>query len=157
MPKCPICETKVSKYIETYVSGFNNQEYKLYHCPNCDLQWWEPLQMIPEFYENEIFEMYADFHRGFRKEVSYYHRKFFEILPIRNGKLLDIGCGDGRFLYLAKNLGFESWGIDLDNKSISIAKQRTNLNTIYSMSLKEFIDFAQNRNLKFDVITFLKF
>jgi SAM-dependent methyltransferase len=39
--KCLICETKVevNGYLETYISPYNNQEYKLYECPNCKLQW----------------------------------------------------------------------------------------------------------------------
>lgn len=38
--RCPVCEREVEegKYTETYVSPFNNQEYKLYHCNSCDLQ-----------------------------------------------------------------------------------------------------------------------
>ncbi len=70
MPKCPICKTSTDKkkFIETYVSPFNQQEYKLYHCLNkdCNLQWWEPLKIIPEFYEQGGEESYEVFHLGIR-------------------------------------------------------------------------------------------
>jgi DNA-directed RNA polymerase subunit RPC12/RpoP len=37
--KCPICYTEVEErnFKETYVSPYNNQEYKRYECPNCDV------------------------------------------------------------------------------------------------------------------------
>ncbi|MCS7244446.1 MAG: hypothetical protein RMJ36_06920 [Candidatus Calescibacterium sp.] len=65
LPVCPSCESSVleEKYIETYIAPFNNQEYKLYHCPKCDLQW-EPLKIVPEFYEQEGEEDYVIFHMG---------------------------------------------------------------------------------------------
>jgi len=77
MAKCPICSTHVedTRFLEKYVSSFNNQEYKLYHCPNCDLQWWEPLKMIPEFYEipNELRLKYQ---KGLSK-IEFYQQPFF--------------------------------------------------------------------------------
>jgi len=61
---CPVCgkEVEAKAYRETYVSDWNKKEYKLYHCPSCDLQWWEPLKIEPEFYEEEGGEAYAVFH-----------------------------------------------------------------------------------------------
>ena len=107
MPKCPICETKVTNYIETYVSNFNNQEYKLYHCPNCDLQWWEPLKMIPEFYENEGLDGYKLMHnintalnsKHFAIN-SFLHFLKQEFINVNKNKIriLDVGCGNGVFL-----------------------------------------------------------
>jgi len=50
--KCPLCYTKVEErnFKETYASPYNSQERKCYECPNCDVHWWEPLKIIPEFY-----------------------------------------------------------------------------------------------------------
>jgi len=157
MPKCPICETKVSKHIETYKSDFNNQEYKLYHCPNCDLQWWEPLQMIPEFYENEVFDMYKNWHLGYRSYLSYYQEYFLKKTHlVKKGKLLDVGCADGIFLEYAKKYGFEVYGLDLDKKSVNIARKRIGTTKIFHSDLHNFIEYAKSINLKFDVITFFE-
>jgi len=126
MPKCPICETLVkdSSYAETYISPFNNQEYKKYECPNCELHWWEPLKIIPEFYESEVFESYISFHEGIRSRIGYHHQQFFIHFPKNvKGRLLDVGCGDGVFLREAQKHGFEVWGIDFDSKSINTAKK----------------------------------
>jgi endogenous inhibitor of DNA gyrase (YacG/DUF329 family) len=37
--KCPICYTEVEErnFKEAYVSPYDNQEYRRYECPNCDV------------------------------------------------------------------------------------------------------------------------
>ena len=159
MIKCPICEAKLEEnsFTETYISPFNNQEYKKYECPNCDVHWWEPLRIIPEFYESEVFGAYTAFHEGLREDIQVWHIPFFENFPKDvKGKLLDIGCGDGIFLKSAQKMGFEVYGIDFDRKSIEVAKKLLNTDTVYPMSLEEFVEYAREENLKFDVITFFE-
>ena len=160
MNQCPICLNEVDEkdYKEIYISPYNNQEYKRYECSNCDLHWWEPLKIIPEFYESEAFDSYIAFHTVQRSRLETNHEPFFKYFPkdVR-GRLLDIGCGDGVFLRYAKDAGFEVWGIDFDSKSVEVARKGVGVDTIYAMSLEEFYDFATKENLKFDVITFLRF
>uniref|UniRef100_A0A7V4ABI5 Class I SAM-dependent methyltransferase n=1 Tax=candidate division WOR-3 bacterium TaxID=2052148 RepID=A0A7V4ABI5_UNCW3 len=156
--ECPVCQTKKeeSAFIETYISPFNNQEYKLYHCETCDLQWWEPLKIIPEFYEGEGEEGYKTFHLGLREEIGENHKMFFEYFPLKSGKLLDVGCGDGVFLKEAQKAGFEVWGIDFDSKSIRVCQEKWGLKNTFAMSPQEFAKFCQKEGLKFDVITFFE-
>jgi 2-polyprenyl-3-methyl-5-hydroxy-6-metoxy-1,4-benzoquinol methylase len=157
--KCPICYTEVEErnFKEAYVSPYNNQEYKRYGCPNCDIHWWEPLKIIPEFYESEVFEDYIAFHEGVGTRLREYHKAFFKYFPSNvRGKLLDVGCGDGRFLRHAKEQGFEVWGIDFDKKSIENVKRNLGIDTVFAMSLEEFYEYAKERGLKFDVITFFE-
>ena len=157
--KCPICYTEVEErnFKETYVSPYNNQEYKRYECPNCDIHWWEPLKIIPEFYESEVFESYIAFHKGTGTRLGENHKAFFKYFPSNvRGKLLDVGCGDGRFLRYAKEQGFEVWGIDFDKKSVENVKRNLGIDTVFAMSLEEFYKYAEEKNLKFDVITFFE-
>lgn len=157
--KCPICYTEVEErnFKEAYVSPYNNQEYKRYECPNCDVHWWEPLKIIPEFYESEVFELYIEFHEVVGTRLSENHKAFFKFLPSNvRGKLLDVGCGDGRFLRYVKEQGFEVWGIDFDKKSVENVKRNLGIDTIFAMSLEEFYEYAKEKNLKFDVITFFE-
>jgi len=157
--KCPICYTEVEErdFKETYVSPYNNQEYKRYECPNCDVHWWEPLKIIPEFYESEVFESYIAFHEGVGTRLGENHKAFFKHFPSNvRGKLLDVGCGDGRFLRYAKEQGFEVWGIDFDKKSVENVKRNLGIDTVFAMSLEEFYKYAKEKNLKFDVITFFE-
>ncbi len=157
--KCPICYTEVEEqnFKETYVSPYNNQEYKRYECPNCDVHWWEPLKIIPEFYESEVFEDYVAFHEGIGTRLGENHKAFFKYFPSNvKGKLLDVGCEDGRFLRHAKEQGFEVWGIDFDRKSVENVKRNLGIDTVFAMSLEEFYEYAKEKNLKFDVITFFE-
>ncbi|MFZ8832369.1 MAG: class I SAM-dependent methyltransferase [Thermodesulfobacteriaceae bacterium] len=156
---CPICRTSVeaNSFKEVYVSPYNNQEYKRYECPNCDVHWWEPLKIIPEFYESEVFESYIAFHEGVGTRLGEYHKAFFKYFPSNvRGKLLDVGCGDGRFLRYAKERGFEVWGIDFDKKTVENVKRNLGFDTVFAMSLEEFYEYAKEKNLKFDVITFFE-
>jgi len=157
--KCPICYTEVEErdFKETYVSPYNNQEYRRYECPNCDVHWWEPLKIIPEFYESEVFEDYIACHEGVGTRLGENHKAFFKHFPSNvRGRLLDVGCGDGRFLRHAKEQGFEVWGIDFDKKSVENAKRKFGIDTVFAMSLEEFYEYAKEKNLKFDVITFFE-
>ncbi len=158
MLRCPVCQSEKDErsYIETYVSSFNNQEYKLYHCETCDLQWWEPLKIIPEFYEMEGDEGYKIRHLGLIEEIGENHKMFFKYIPLKSGRLLDVGCGDGVFLKEAQKAGFEVWGIDFDSKSIKVCQEKWGLKNTFVMSPQEFADFCQKEGLKFDVITFFE-
>jgi 2-polyprenyl-3-methyl-5-hydroxy-6-metoxy-1,4-benzoquinol methylase len=159
MLKCPICGTEVKEdhFKEIYISPYNKEEYKRYECPNCDVHWWDPLKIIPEFYESEIFENYAEFHEGVKTEIDKHHKPFFEYFPFNvKGKLLDVGCGDGKFLKYAKEQGFEVWGIDFDKKSVESVRKNLGIDTVFTMSFEEFYKYANEKNLKFDVITFFE-
>ena len=164
MATCPSCgfQKKNTDFLEKFISPFNNQEYKLYYCPQCDLQWWEPLKMIPEFYENAGINFYEMFHEGVNRTLPYYQEFFFAKIQkfIKKDytklKLLDIGCGDGLFLKKAEEKGFEVYGIDLDKNSVKVANKRLSKGRVYNFSLKDFVNFAKNKGIKFDVITFFE-
>ena len=115
------------------------------------------MKIIPEFYESEVFEYYIAFHEGVGTRLGENHKVFFKHFPSSvRGKLLDVGCGDGRFLRHAKEQGFEVWGIDFDRKSVENVKRNLGINTVFAMSLEEFCEYAKQKNLKFDVITFFE-
>ncbi len=62
-------------------------------------------------------------------------------------RLLDIGCGNGDFLYFAKSTGREVVGIDLDEEAVSVARKNgldVRLGTI---------DILDPEKEKFDIIT----
>jgi len=104
MLRCPACERAVMEdsYIEVYVSPFNGEEYKLYHCLSCDLEWWEPLKIIPEFYEEEGDEGYTAFHLGIREDIGENHKMFFKEMTLKAGRLLDIGSVPNRDSWVHK-------------------------------------------------------
>jgi 2-polyprenyl-3-methyl-5-hydroxy-6-metoxy-1,4-benzoquinol methylase len=154
---CPSCGNQIREdhFKRKYLYKTLNKEYKLYHCDKCDLEFWTPLEFVKEIYENEEFLCYEDFHQG----VIVLKDEHLMFLSSYEGKadglkLLDIGCGNGSFIYKAKELGFDVYGIDVDSKSIQAASEKFGLKNVYNMSLDEFVEYAKKEGLKFDVITF---
>jgi len=50
--------------------------------------------------------------------------------PRSRGRLLDVGCGDGSFLYRMQQQGWQVTGIDLDPQAIAAARQRYGLELV---------------------------
>ena len=71
--------------------------------------------------------------------------------PLKNLKILDIGCGGGLISEPMTRLGADVTGVDASNKNINIAKlhaEKNNLDIIYLSGVPEDLD-PQN---KFDII-----
>ena len=155
--ECPLCFSNINEnnYEETYYSELVAQTYKRYVCKNCSLEFWNPMYIEKKIYEEELQTEYILFHFGL-SGISPMMTPFLQDPPIKSGKLLDIGCGDGAFLEQAKKYGFDIWGIDLDNKSIKMANIKRKIDNVYNMTLHDFLDFALKRNLKFQIITFFE-
>lgn len=66
----------------------------------------------------------------------------------RKGKLLDVGCGNGKFLVDMKKLGWDVMGVESDPESAKIAKERFGL-SVFVGTINE-ANFPQNT---FDAIT----
>jgi len=156
---CPVCETYLNILpLEIFQDPWFGHTYKYYVCPNCDVGFWEPRKIIPEFYEREYLYEYEDRHKGKLKRLKYYHEEFFPRCPVdlKGLKILDVGCGNGLFLKEVQSKGAEVWGIDLDNKSVKFAQQKLDLKNIYALSLDNFVEFASQRFLSFDIICFFE-
>lgn len=73
--------------------------------------------------------------------------KFIEIYnPPVNSKILDIGCGQGPFLELAKSKGFEPVGIALNDEDVIVCRNKGF--NVYKMD-QSFLDFPDGT---FDII-----
>lgn len=152
--ECPICEEGIkSTNLKDYL--FNGETYKLYHCLKCDIQFWDPLKIIPGFYEDKTD--FACFGIDQKTEIDVIpdnQKSFFEHFPIKKGNLLDIGCGNGRFLARAQAAGFSVYGTDFNEGRINTAKNKFGIKNVYAMGLDEFVKYAQEKGIKFDVATF---
>lgn len=163
---CPSCETIINNsLLKEYFSDETLKTYYLYHCKNCDLQFWYPLEFVKSIYEEEKVRGYKQWHEGLNLNLTENHKAFIKILPQiisqiqkpnHEIKVLDIGCGNGTFINYMKQKGFEVWGIDIDPKSIEVAKKHFNLQNTFNMSLEEFIRSDIAKENKFDVITFFE-
>lgn len=164
MVVCPSCSNNIdnNNFIRKYFSKIANMEYKLYHCENCDIQFWMPLEFVKSIYEDQEMGEYFLWHRGLDLDIKWNHKYFvkFFLKDVKNNlkgnKVLDIGCGNGSFINFMSKEGFEVYGIDMDSKSIDAATKNFNLKNLFSMSLRDFTSYAIENNLKFDLITFFE-
>lgn len=148
---CPACGGPPGSPLLKHTAPHNAQDYTLYQCRDCDLQYWSPRRMEREFYEDSEHESYEARHHG-KSPVLDRHKLFLKRFGsrARGQKLLDIGCADGSFLLAAKELGYEVWGLDLDSKSVEAARGR-GLQNVYPLTLEEFA--SQFPDVCFDVLT----
>ena len=66
----------------------------------------------------------------------------------KKGKLLDIGCGNGRDSYFFNKKGFQVTGIDISQKAI----QKNSINKINNLSFEKFDIGKDKIKNKFDII-----
>lgn len=85
----------------------------------------------------------------FDRLLVFFFRNKFSGLPLyrlENGKFLDIGCGSGKNLKLLQNYGWDTYGIELDEKAVRYAKDQGL--KVERSSIEE----AQFNGMKFDCI-----
>jgi len=157
--KCDLCgESKFTFLFEGYdrkhgVPGLFN----VYKCDNCGLVFINPQpnqEEITRYYPKD--EYYSLQRIGTRPKHIHWRSKLWKILcgpasrtmkVVRNGKLLDIGCGSGEFLLKMKSRGMECYGIEPYDFDAEFAKRH---------SLKIFhghLSDAEFPDEYFDVIT----
>lgn len=153
--KCPLCSSRVSETQAREKYG----EYTLYECTGCRNGFWSPLKAPSgDWYANTekqpnetMVDVYAKLHST-RMALAPTHLNFFRRMPLKAGRLLDVGCGNGSFIKEASKT-FDVYGIDFDPKSIDAA-HKIGLNNVFALSLGDFAN-AKKGN-KFDIITFFE-
>ena len=70
-------------------------------------------------------EMYAEWEKQFFEYMQPHDGDFF-----RGKKVLDAGCGNGRFAYYAAKYGAEVWAIDL-GPAVEVARRNTQSQNVY--------------------------
>jgi 2-polyprenyl-3-methyl-5-hydroxy-6-metoxy-1,4-benzoquinol methylase len=115
-----------------------------------------------EKYKSEIYEKYSDTHLLWRKSnllddynkyCKYYDKNYSIYLPeSRIDKIIEFGCGSGKFLYFLKKKGFRNIiGLDLDKKQITFANEFN----ISEAKYGDFVNQIEIENEMYDRIIFL--
>jgi len=144
--KCILCD---SGHISEL---FKRDEYVMVKCRNCGLIY-QLLQVSKDKYLKDVQKHYSEVDPSFKVAYSrkrVYKRFLNKIKPIKAKKaqILDIGCGWGYFLSLAKNEGWNARGLELNPDLVKIGIQNYRLDI--SCSDFEESNFA---NSFFEVIT----
>jgi 2-polyprenyl-3-methyl-5-hydroxy-6-metoxy-1,4-benzoquinol methylase len=152
---CMLCGSKSFKHIMTPAK--KDWSYDVVKCTDCDLMFRNP-NIIPEHLHLLYDQVnYNDFltskYGGSTRQAKYKSvlLSFSDLIPEKGPlKVLDFGCGNGLFLEIAKDRGYEGWGIDLSPESIEHAKTLLGHNRLYCGDLDKIPELE---NEKFDLIT----
>lgn len=124
---CPFCKNLKSKVI------FKNRKYTLVSCAVCFLAYLAPMPtptQIRKIYQQDYFKNNKDLAGGYGDyqqmekvlaKESKRKIKFIKKYTDKN-KLLDIGCGLGTFLKIAKSTGFNIAGNDISSYAQRVVK-----------------------------------
>lgn len=143
--QCLICGNIIkNKPIEKY------QTYHLYHCSNCDIQFWYPTKAPGSDWYSNYYPRFFKF--GISKpSLDPAGKLILKNLPFKRGAILDVGCGMGGFIGSCLEAGYQAIGIDFQNWCIDIAKKYFGEENFYCINIKDF-----HPQDKFDLITFFE-
>jgi 2-polyprenyl-3-methyl-5-hydroxy-6-metoxy-1,4-benzoquinol methylase len=147
---CQLCHSNKSVLIGTKKTDrFVECESTFVRCEECQLIRIEPIptsEELDHLYKNYIYKYHINDPNRF---VRRYKTKLLPLKYLARGKaFLDIGCNVGAATAAAKELGFDSYGIDVSPSAIEYA-QKIWPDCNYSLETLE--DFAK-KGKKFDVI-----
>ena len=89
-----------------------------------------------------------------KQSLNYFNQNLLKFIPTKkNIKILEIGCGFGRYLKFLKDLGYTNLtGIDISSEQIKAAKESYDLENVFVADAIEYLD---KNTGKFDVILVL--
>ncbi|MFK5970338.1 MAG: class I SAM-dependent methyltransferase [Candidatus Marithrix sp.] len=158
---CPFCDSKNIEEVKAIISPFNQKNYKLVNCVDCELQFFTPLIFDKNIYENEIINEYADFHKGrvvfppWTKEVIRSLKNLS--INLNDRKILEVGAGDGINYTALNKICFikpkNYYVVEFDSKSVEQCRKRGIINIITSIFDQSTAAKFQH---KFDVILLLE-
>lgn len=84
----------------------------------------EDLYVIPETYFSKEAAEHYDKSPRMRKVQKELTERSIELLELKKGKILDVGCGTGFSLAILEERGFDPVGIDISKPMLDIAKKK---------------------------------
>jgi 2-polyprenyl-3-methyl-5-hydroxy-6-metoxy-1,4-benzoquinol methylase len=156
--RCPVCGSERARL------RYRITRFRVYGCLDCEV-----VYLWPQLSDAEVKEMFTRLYTEGEGSVpelkSYYdftyddvpgnplvqlYERWLDVLERhrKGGRLLDIGCGTGLFLAVARRRGWEPYGIDDCAEATQHARSHFGLD----VSDGQFTDFAA-RGISFDAIT----
>lgn len=137
---------------------FLTQEpFQIHECLSCGLLFTEPrpdAEHIGKYYQSEEYYSHQENKKGFIpkvyeavKKINLKHKYKLATKGIKEGRLLDIGCGVGDFLHTAEEHGWNCTGVEPSEEAKNIARKRIKADIIASEDLEKLPDAS------FDLIT----
>ena len=150
---CPFCGGH-SNFPTFKSASSSDRERRWQRCSICGAEFPDPFPTTEELASAYSPDYYGALAQKFLWQIEWIisrfrnrRAKFIHSLRPDGGRILDIGCGNGDFLWRCKNFGFEVFGTELPGVAADRARARLN-NSIFSGNLPA----AQYPDQYFDLI-----
>jgi 2-polyprenyl-3-methyl-5-hydroxy-6-metoxy-1,4-benzoquinol methylase len=155
---CPVCQSQTfEEYLTVKDYTVSQEQFKIVTCKKCGFKFTNPRpdgEAIGEYYKAESYISHTNTSKGLISKIYQEVRKFtlkgklnlINRLSPKNGKLLDVGCGTGMFLNVARENGWKVNGIEPDAGARAIAEENNQI------KIKQEI-LGSFENETFEVIT----
>ncbi len=149
---CPVCDSKADPV------GIKLGSHEIYCCPHCSFRFapsalnlkvdYSAIYETAEYEESQVKIIKGiDDPAEFGNIITY--RPFFRSVKRKSGeKLLDVGCGVGRFCHAAHVRHWKVAGIDISERAVAIGSRYAKF-PLRAMKLEE----AVKRGERYDVVT----
>jgi 2-polyprenyl-3-methyl-5-hydroxy-6-metoxy-1,4-benzoquinol methylase len=141
MKQCPVCGEK------SYLI-WKEKQFRAYRCENCRVVFLQPLPENPSAIYNEDY--FRKWYIRYYSERKLYTEKLFSKIEKYfggKGRLLDVGCGTGILMEVAKERGWEVSGQETSSFAVDYCRQKGF--KVYEKPLSE-LKLSEN---SFDLIT----
>lgn len=129
---CDVCGSKKYKsFIEAPDRNYKTGTFTYVQCIKCKLVWLNPRPS-----KNSILNYYPKVYRAYKPNVTNLNilQRFVRssimannfiakllvkdpLFFIKKGKLLDVGCGSGKYLNILKGWGWKTYGVEINSKA----------------------------------------
>ncbi len=158
LKQCPVCGSQKSDpFLSTKDFFLSGEEFVISKCGNCGFRFTNPRPEANElgrYYQSTDYISHSDTRKGLFASVYQLVRKYtlsrkYALISNyhQNGKILDIGCATGQFLHYMESRGWETAGIEPDEKTRNRAITEFTLNVFPEEQLDVF------EKSSFDVIS----
>jgi len=136
---CELCNSQAIRLLYQFDSKriIDSKDNRIMRCQNCGLVFIYPvppekdiekIYSTPKYHNLPYFDNCKAGYKD-KGQILLYKKVLDEIESrIEKTKILDIGCGTGAFLDIAKKRGWESFGVDISKRACDYAKEDFNIN-----------------------------
>ena len=150
---CPACAS-----IECTRVGTWGSDYTACDCVGCGLRFSAPMRAADAdwYQESSIYSSRTPWLAATVRSLTLANSRWEFQQALRfpaatSHSLLDVGCGYGEFLFLARQKGYSVAGLDFNGNSLRFAKDILRMDCLYESSLDRAVEATAGR--RFDVVT----
>lgn len=126
---CNLCGSRSTKHLfatKDYRFLVDDRDFNVVRCTNCGLVYVNPRpdsQDIHRYYNNDFYNANETPEEAFRGVEERILGMAAHLKRYQTGRLLDIGCYRGEFIYHMGRLGWETHGIEFSNRPPNLFNQ----------------------------------